>query len=58
VTAMPMPGGRTAALEEVRSRTHLGRGPRLRAAAAAALLAVVYVAPLWSIRLVAPQYPE
>jgi copper chaperone NosL len=58
VTAMPMPGGRTAALEEVRSRTRLGRGPRLLAAAAAALLAVVYVAPLWSIRLVAPQYPE
>jgi copper chaperone NosL len=55
---MPMPRGRAAALGEVRPRTRLGRGPRLLAVVAALLLAVVYVTPLWSIRLIAPQYPE
>jgi copper chaperone NosL len=38
--------------------TKLTRVPRLLVAAAALLLGVMFVAPLWSIRLIAPQYPE
>jgi copper chaperone NosL len=58
VTTVPMSLGRAAARGAVRTRTRLGRGPRLLAALAALLLAVVYLSPLWNIRLVAPQYPE
>lgn len=38
--------------------TKLARAPRMLVAAAALLLGVMYAAPLWSIRLIAPQYPE
>jgi len=56
---MPLTAGQAPALEAVRTlRTRLGRGPRALAAAGALLLAVVYVTPLWNIRLIAPQYPE
>ena len=58
MTTVPMSLGRAAARGAVRTRTRLGRGPRLLAAVAALLLAVVYLSPLWNIRLVAPQYPE
>ena len=34
------------------------RVPRILVALAALLLSVMYVAPVWSIRLIAPQYPE
>ncbi|HET9426086.1 MAG TPA: hypothetical protein VFO55_11995 [Gemmatimonadaceae bacterium] len=34
------------------------RAPRLLIAVAALLLGVMFVTPLWSIRLIAPQYPE
>ena len=51
-------GHQVAALVGTRSRVRLGRGPRLLAVMAALLLGLVYVAPLWSIRLIAPQYPE
>src|SRR4051812_6795180 len=37
---------------------NLARVPRMLVAAAALLLGVMYAAPLWSIRLIAPQYPE
>lgn len=36
----------------------LARAPRMLVAAAALLLGVMYAAPVWSIRLIAPQYPE
>ena len=36
----------------------LARVPRMLVASAALLLVVMYIAPVWSIRLVAPQYPE
>ena len=36
----------------------MSRLARTLTAAAALLLAVLYVTPLWSVRLVAPQYPE
>lgn len=36
----------------------MSRVPRLLVAVAALLLGVMFVAPLWSIRLIAPQYPE
>jgi nitrous oxidase accessory protein len=36
----------------------LSRVPRMLVASAALLLSVMYVAPVWSIRLIAPQYPE
>jgi copper chaperone NosL len=36
----------------------LARAPRVLVAIAALLLGVMYFAPLWSIRLIAPQYPE
>jgi copper chaperone NosL len=36
----------------------LSRAPRVLVAAAALLLGALYVTPLWSIRLIAPQYPE
>ena len=58
MTTVPMSLGRVAARGAGRTRTRLGRGPRLLAALAALLLAVVYLSPLWNIRLVAPQYPE
>jgi copper chaperone NosL len=58
VTTMPVALGRVAALGGMRSRIRLGRGPRLLAGIAALLLGLVYVVPLWNIRLVAPQYPE
>jgi copper chaperone NosL len=58
VTTVPIGLERAPAREAVRQRTRLGRGPRLLAAIAALLLVVVYVAPLWNIRLIAPQYPE
>jgi copper chaperone NosL len=37
---------------------NLARAPRMLVAAAALLLGVMYAAPVWSIRLIAPQYPE
>ena len=55
---MPVAVGQVAALGRTRSRVRLGRGPRLLAVLAALLLGVVYLAPLWNIRLIAPQYPE
>jgi len=58
VTTVPMGLERAPAREAVRQRTRLARGPRLLAAVAALLLLAVYVAPLWNIRLIAPQYPE
>lgn len=58
MTTMPAAVGQVAALGQTRSRVRLGRGPRLLAVSAALLLGLVYVAPLWSIRLIAPQYPE
>lgn len=36
----------------------LARVPRMLVAIAALLLGVMFVAPVWSIRLIAPQYPE
>lgn len=36
----------------------LTRVPRILVASAALLLGAMYVAPVWSIRLIAPQYPE
>src|SRR4051812_9995608 len=36
----------------------MSRASRLLTAVAALLLGALYVVPLWSIRLVAPQYPE
>jgi copper chaperone NosL len=36
----------------------LTRAPRLLVAVAALLLGVMFVTPVWSIRLIAPQYPE
>ncbi|MEO5568996.1 MAG: hypothetical protein ABIR92_10920 [Gemmatimonadaceae bacterium] len=36
----------------------MSRVPRILVAAAALLLGVMFVTPLWSIRLIAPQYPE
>jgi copper chaperone NosL len=36
----------------------LGRVPRVLLAAATLLLGALFVTPLWTIRLVAPQYPE
>jgi len=36
----------------------LARAPRILLASAALLLGVMYAAPLWSIHLIAPQYPE
>src|ERR1051325_1695510 len=36
----------------------LTRVPRILVASAALLLSAMYFAPLWSIRLIAPQYPE
>jgi copper chaperone NosL len=36
----------------------MARAPRLLAASAALLLGVMFFAPVWSIRLIAPQYPE
>ena len=38
--------------------SRLTRVPRLLVAAAALLLGVMFIAPVWSIRLIAPQYPE
>lgn len=58
MTTVPIGLERAPAREAVRPRTRLGRGPRLLATVAALLLLVVYVAPLWNIRLIAPQYPE
>ena len=37
---------------------NLARVPRILVASAALLLGVMYFAPVWSIRLIAPQYPE
>lgn len=36
----------------------LTRVPRILVAIAALLLGVMFIAPVWSIRLIAPQYPE
>ena len=36
----------------------LARAPRILVASAALLLGAMYAAPIWSIRLIAPQYPE
>ena len=36
----------------------LARVPRILVASAALLLSVMFIAPVWSIRLIAPQYPE
>lgn len=36
----------------------LARVPRILVASAALVLGVMYFAPVWSIRLIAPQYPE
>lgn len=58
MTTVPLGMERADARGAVRQRTGLGRGPKLLTALAALLLATVYVAPLWSVRLVAPQYPE
>lgn len=58
MTTMPVAVGQVAALGGTRSRVRLGRGPRRLAVIAALLLGVVYLAPLWNIRLIAPQYPE
>jgi len=58
VTTVPIGLERAPVREAVRPRTRLARGPRLLAALAALLLLAVYVAPLWNIRLIAPQYPE
>ena len=58
MTTMPAVVRQVAALGGTRSRVRLGRGPRLLAVTAALLLGLVYMAPLWSIRLIAPQYPE
>jgi copper chaperone NosL len=44
--------------EPGRPSTHMQRVPRLLVAGAALLLGVMFVTPLWSIRLIAPQYPE
>jgi hypothetical protein len=38
--------------------TPLDLGPRLMLFAAAALLVVIYVAPLWNMTMFAPQYPD
>jgi copper chaperone NosL len=46
-----------AAAGEV-TRGRLGARPRQLAALAALLLGLVYLLPLWTVRLVAPQYPE
>ena len=40
------------------SANRMTRGARMLALGAALLLGVLYVAPLWRVRLVAPQYPE
>lgn len=58
MTTVPLGMERADARGAVRQRTGLGRGPRLLAAFAALLLTLVYVAPLWNITLIAPQYPE
>ena len=58
MTTVPLGMERADARAGVQARTRLGRGPRLLTALAALLLALVYVAPLWNIRLIAPQYPE
>jgi hypothetical protein len=58
VTAVPVELGRPALARAARRRAALGRWPRWFAAAASLLLATALVLPLWSIRLVAPQYPE
>lgn len=58
MTTVPLEMERADARGAVRQRTGLGRGPRLLAALAALLLTLVYVAPLWNITLIAPQYPE
>ena len=52
MTTVPLGMERADAREAVQVRTRLGRGPRLLAALAALLLAVVYVSPLWNVRLV------
>lgn len=44
--------------EPGRASVHMQRVPRLLVAGAALLLGVMFVTPLWSIRLIAPQYPE
>ena len=36
----------------------MARVPRILVASASLLLGVMYLAPVWSIRLIAPQYPE
>jgi hypothetical protein len=58
VTTVPLGIERADARGAVRQRTRLGRAPRLLAALAALLLTLAYVAPLWNITLIAPQYPE
>ena len=58
MTTVPLGIERADARGAVRQRTRLGRAPRLLAALAALLLTLAYVAPLWNITLIAPQYPE
>jgi copper chaperone NosL len=41
-----------------RASIRMQRVPRILVAVAALLLGVMFMAPLWSIRLIAPQYPE
>jgi copper chaperone NosL len=42
----------------MRTTSRMTRGARVLALAASVLLGTLYVTPLWSVRLVAPQYPE
>jgi copper chaperone NosL len=42
----------------IKPTARMSRTARLLTFAAAALLPTMYVAPVWSVRLVAPQYPE
>ena len=42
----------------MRTTSRMTRGARVLTLLASVLLATLYVTPLWSVRLVAPQYPE
>ncbi len=50
--------GRPASAAPPRARGRLGTPARVLIGVAALLLATLYLFPLWTIRLVAPQYPE